>query len=237
MTPPVNLINLCKELSATLPLLASFFAVSRTVHLVRLNSDGIILFVNNALKECLRVGDAELAGESFSGFLTKADGTLLAARLSDKDAFSDREFLLNVVDSEQVPHTLRCRLLPLEDGCMILGEPPLEGNRTLQEELLQLNNQLTVLSRENIRKGRELANTVKKLEEAHEQLDKSFWHLRKIQEVLPICMECGKVKTADASWEDVVSYLKKNSRFLSHGYCPECVDKVMNRYKNQGISL
>lgn len=70
------------------------------------------------------------------------------------------------------------------------------------------------------------------LKEAYDQLDKTFWHLRKIQEVLPICVVCGKVKTADSSWEDVVNYLKKNSRFLSHGYCPECFAKALAELKN-----
>jgi response regulator RpfG family c-di-GMP phosphodiesterase len=68
------------------------------------------------------------------------------------------------------------------------------------------------------------------LKEAYDLLDKSFWHLRKIQEMLPICMECGKVKTADSSWEDVVSFLKKNTRFLSHGYCPECYAKAVAEF-------
>ncbi len=67
------------------------------------------------------------------------------------------------------------------------------------------------------------------LKAAYEQLDKSFWHLKKIQEVLPICMECGKVKTADSSWEDVVSFLRKNSLFLSHGYCPACAEKLLSQ--------
>lgn len=60
------------------------------------------------------------------------------------------------------------------------------------------------------------------LKAAFDQLNDSFWHLRKIQEVLPICMECGKVKGEAASWEPVVDYLKQHALFLSHGYCPAC---------------
>jgi adenylate cyclase len=76
-----------------------------------------------------------------------------------------------------------------------------------------------------------LQNDNQTLKEAYDQLDKSFWHLRKIQEVLPICIECGKVKTSDSSWEDVVNYLRKNSMFLSHGYCPECYAKALAEIK------
>lgn len=70
------------------------------------------------------------------------------------------------------------------------------------------------------------------LKTAYDQLNKSFWHLRKIQELLPICMACGKVKTTDSVWEDVVSFLEKNSMFLSHGYCPECADNMMRQLEN-----
>ena len=63
-----------------------------------------------------------------------------------------------------------------------------------------------------------------------EQLRLSHWHLRKLGEVLPICVECGKVKTSESSWDEVVDFLKKNSDFLSHGYCPACYTAVKQRY-------
>lgn len=76
----------------------------------------------------------------------------------------------------------------------------------------------------------ELRAAKAELEKAVEELNASYWHLRKIQEVLPICMECGKVKTGESAWEDVVTYLKNNSLFLSHGYCPSCVPGVIRKY-------
>lgn len=51
------------------------------------------------------------------------------------------------------------------------------------------------------------------------------------EEVLPLCMECGKVKSTDSSWEDVLDFLKKNRLFLSQGYCPEYAKKVTKRLK------
>jgi len=75
----------------------------------------------------------------------------------------------------------------------------------------------------------------KVIKEAHEQLQNSFWHLRKIQEVLPICMGCGKVQANNSSWEDVVQYLKNNALFLSHGYCPECAKKVNDVWLNSEV--
>lgn len=107
-------------------------------------------------------------------------------------------------------------------------------NRRLIEELAQLNEAVEdsaalVESLENVQSVLQRENQV--LKTAHEQLENSFWHLKKIQEVLPICMECGKVKTADSSWEDVVDFLKKHSLFLSHGYCPECYEKIKDKWR------
>lgn len=112
----------------------------------------------------------------------------------------------------------------------------LQENRRLIQKLAQLNESAADSSA-RVKALEENQSTLQSdnqaLKAAYEHLDKSFWHLRKIQEVLPICMNCGKVKTADSSWEDVVSFLKGNSMFLSHGYCPECADKMIRRPKKR----
>lgn len=146
--------DLGRELSAAMPLLTSYFESSAVIHLVKLSSNGLILVVNNRMAQSLKVGSQEIIGKSFAGFLTSPDAESLARCLADKEALPDEELLLNLVDSEQMPQTLLCRLLPAENGLLLLGEPSLGDNQALQEELMQLNNQLAVLSRENIRKGR-----------------------------------------------------------------------------------
>ena len=75
------------------------------------------------------------------------------------------------------------------------------------------------------RQAEELREAKRRLEAALAELRDSHWHLRKLQEVLPICMDCGKVK-AGTEWGSVVQYLKANALFLSHGYCPNCLDRV-----------
>ena len=106
----------------------------------------------------------------------------------------------------------------------------LQENRLLIQQLAEINK-FSKNSSEQIETLKKTQSTIENenqtLKTAYDQLDKSFWHLRKIQEVLPICMACGKVKTSDSSWEDVVSFLKDNSMFLSHGYCPDCEEKLM----------
>lgn len=108
----------------------------------------------------------------------------------------------------------------------------LQDNRRLLVQLAQLNasaqdSASRIETLETMRSS--LINDNQVLQASYDHLDKSFWRLRKIQEVLPICMKCGKVKTTESSWEDVLTFLKNNSMFLSHGYCPECHKKLKNQ--------
>jgi CHASE3 domain sensor protein len=64
------------------------------------------------------------------------------------------------------------------------------------------------------------------LEKTMRELEQSHWHLDKVAEFLPICMECGRVKTADTHWEPLIDYFRKNELFLTHGLCPQCAAKV-----------
>ena len=77
----------------------------------------------------------------------------------------------------------------------------------------------------------ELEATKARLEEALADLKSSYWHLKKIQEVLPVCMECGAVRTGTGSWQPVLDYLRTNNLVLSHGYCPDCLPKVEQRWQ------
>jgi response regulator RpfG family c-di-GMP phosphodiesterase len=71
------------------------------------------------------------------------------------------------------------------------------------------------------------------LQEALDTLKHTHWHLRKLQEVLPICAVCGKVKSAEAKWEDVLTYLRGNADFLSHGLCPDCARHAKEEFDNE----
>ena len=146
-----------------MPLLSSFVHSSDVVYLAVLNSTGHIQDCNLALSECLKVSCSDLVGKDFTTFLTTPDGKSFTNRLATSDVSPEEELLINVVDSEQIPHTIRFRMAVVPGGFLLLGEPPKNDNDALQEELLQLNNQLSVLSRENIRKGRILAKTLEEL--------------------------------------------------------------------------
>ncbi|HTE19881.1 MAG TPA: antibiotic biosynthesis monooxygenase family protein [Armatimonadota bacterium] len=208
------------------PLFGAFLNRSRAVCYVRASSAGIIQRCNEAVAALLTTPVAELVGASIWQYLTAADQAHLRSRLADGKRDLSETFLLNLVGTEGHPWTLECQLDPQPDGFTLIGELPAAEESSLRDELLQLNNEHAVLTRENARKTKLLEKTTADLKQAHHHLETSYWHLKKLQEVLPICMQCGKVKSSDGGWEGVVEYLKRNALFLSHGYCPECVVRV-----------
>jgi phosphoserine phosphatase RsbU/P len=63
-----------------------------------------------------------------------------------------------------------------------------------------------------------------------ERILKYTAEIRQLQEMIPICTYCHKVRDSHDYWDKVESYIQKEtgSRF-SHGACPECYDKEMER--------
>lgn len=215
-------MNLESVTADSVPLLARFLADSRSVYLLLAALDGSIQLLNTVLSDRLKINPSEAAAHSVWDLIAEQAALSLRGRLSEKRQCLPGRFLLNFVDADHCPFTLECRLDVQPGYFLLLGEIPQHSNEASQEGMLQLNNELSVLSREHARRGKELERTLEELKTSH-------WHLKKIQEVLPLCMECGMVKTT-TQWEDVVSYLKENAPFLSHGYCPVCLEKIQAQW-------
>ena len=56
--------------------------------------------------------------------------------------------------------------------------------------------------------------------------------IRQLQEMIPICVYCRKVRDEHNYWDLVESYIQKEtgSRF-SHGACPECFDRELEQLR------
>jgi phosphoserine phosphatase RsbU/P len=65
-----------------------------------------------------------------------------------------------------------------------------------------------------------------------ERILKYTAEIRQLQEMIPICVYCRKVRDEHDYWDMVESYIQKEtgSRF-SHGACPECCEKEMERLR------
>ncbi len=207
------------------PVLAAFLATARSTHLLVAGTDGTVRLGNHAMAASLGLPEADLFGRPVWGLLTDADATLLRDRVGRADRRYEEPLLLNFVDAAHSPFTLDCRCDVQPGYFVLVGEPPAGPAGNAQADWLQMNNQMAVLARENARQAKELAQAKREVEQTLSDLRDTHWHLKKLQEVLPICMECGKVKSG-TEWGSVVAYLKANALFLSHGYCPDCLARV-----------
>jgi len=202
--------------------LAEFSRISRALHHLSLDRHGAIRSANAAASRWLGRKEEELRGEPIQRFCASQDDETIRNMIEGEEPLS-AEIFISLVDRSDRPYTLQGFFSREGGEIVLLGTPEAHSLHDLQEQMLAANNQLAEMARESERRRRELERT-------KTELESTYWHLKKIQEVLPICMGCEKVKTGEAEWQSVVDYLKKNALFLSHGYCPDCRDKVFAEY-------
>jgi heme-degrading monooxygenase HmoA len=224
LAEPDRMPDFDEAVGDSLRIFAKYLDQTSDLYFIALSAEGIVAACNQALAKRLQKQMDELVGFDISELLTDESAAFLHGKAADPVGVGN--ILLNFVDAHAHPFTLECSLESRPDGFVIIGAAPIDKEHALQEELIALNNQFTVLIRENERQGKALKKAHGELEKAHEELRQSHWHLKKIQEVLPICSVCHKVKTGDGQWDSLIKYFHDNSDFLSHGYCDECVAKA-----------
>lgn len=65
------------------------------------------------------------------------------------------------------------------------------------------------------------------LKKKNEELEKSLKEIQKLQGLLPICMQCKKIRNDDGYWEELEDYFKNHTDVLfTHGLCAECEKKI-----------
>jgi hypothetical protein len=215
------------------PAVSAHIAESESTLFIVATAEGSLTYVNLGARELLGI-DGELEEDCFLwDLLTAAEADRMKEMIAHGvDALEVCS--INFVGAEHLPETFNCRVWMREGHVAILGDIGVPEALELRRKLIETNNELVVNSRELARRTRELEHARETLQSTLEELESSYWHLKKIQEVLPICMGCKKVKTSEATWEDVVDYLEQNALFLSHGYCPDCAQELLDEYHATG---
>ena len=70
------------------------------------------------------------------------------------------------------------------------------------------------------------------------ELKHAMENIKTLRGLLPICMTCKKIRDDQGYWEEVDSYIRKNTNTkFSHGFCPNCtqlelakIEKEIKRY-------
>lgn len=184
-----------------------------SIHIAIVDGEGRIARANPAFAGAI---GRDPTGLELDALLTAGSRQALRANVASERA---EPVVLQFLPPGGAPLSLRAFARRLPAGLAIVAEPPWDDHRALEAQLLALNAELAVLSRESTRQARLLEKTNRELHEAH-------WHLEKISEVLPICMSCHRVRTGKDTWEDAAAFLARHSDFLSHGYCPRCAAKL-----------
>ena len=75
----------------------------------------------------------------------------------------------------------------------------------------------------DVTERREAQDALKKAQEAE---------IKQLQEILPICSYCKKIRNDRNYWEQIESYISNHSSTLfSHGICPECAQKSLEQFE------
>jgi hypothetical protein len=210
-------------------LLERLLDASSLIEQVELDSRGNIVGANAAFSRHIGVPVSGLVGRSVADFLSAGDIDMVLEWAAGSAA-PMAPHLVNFATASDETYTLRCIVGRRGERLLVIGEAADASTDGNTQGLIQVNNEFATLTRELARKSRELERTHVELSTTLKDLETSYWHLRKIQEVMPVCMGCGQVKADGSRWETVVEYLRSNEIFLSHGYCPPCAERMTREY-------
>ena len=59
------------------------------------------------------------------------------------------------------------------------------------------------------------------------ELANQFYQIKALRGLIPICANCKQVRNDEGYWEQIESYIERNSdTTFTHGICPECTKKL-----------
>ena len=213
-------------------LLGRLLDTSRSLLALGIDAQGRVAEVNPALARAVGMAPAALVGLSLEALVHEGHRARVEAWLGGDEIPDERtDLVLRTAGGRPLP--LSVLVEPGPDVLRLVGERAVLDPVRPTEELTRVNNQLATLARERARRERAIERLERRTRTTLEDLRSSYWHLRKIQEVLPFCMGCGQVKGEDDTWQSFVDYLRENEILVSHAYCPACADRYL---EEQGLA-
>ncbi len=86
-----------------------------------------------------------------------------------------------------------------------------------------------------IRVGERVIALQHDLAERVRELQYAMAQVHQLQELLPICCYCKKIRDDSSYWQQVDAYLSARTGIqFSHGVCPECYEKVIAELEHAG---
>ncbi len=148
--------------------------------------------------------------------------------------YSDIEAVIHAVNEGRIYHFLSKPWEPEHLQELVSAATQkfslMSENRRLVQELARMTEITNRDQQEpagDVRRQERLEDENQSLRNSLDSLNKSFWHLQKLRDLLPTCLTCGKVEVAPGKWQNLLDFFKENSLFLTHTYCPACAREFM----------
>jgi hypothetical protein len=82
-----------------------------------------------------------------------------------------------------------------------------------------------------------LKKNADQIAEEKQKLQNSLEEIKTLRGIIPICMQCKKIRNDEGFWEDVAVYIQNHSYAdMSHGLCPDCIHELYPDVYNKMIS-
>ncbi len=85
-----------------------------------------------------------------------------------------------------------------------------------------------------------LHRALKEIQERNLVLNEALAEVDRLQDLLPVCAWCRKVRGDQGLWQGVESYLQAKGARLTHGICPQCQEEAqreMATLKSQVVTV
>lgn len=149
------------------------------------------------------------------------------ASLVRAEAGADGEIhrgLMTLGDREGTIVSLRGRLWREDGEIRLLAEHDIQELARLNEIVLQLNHNYADTQLALTHSNHRLQQAGAALEARTAELEATLANVKRLEGLLPICMFCKKIRTADNDWQRLEQYLAEHTdAVLSHGLCPHCL--------------
>lgn len=82
--------------------------------------------------------------------------------------------------------------------------------------------------------GRRMIEMQNSLAAKIEELSQAFDQIKTLRGIVPICACCKKIRDDKGYWNQVEIYVSNHTEAeFSHGFCPECKDKLRSDFQNK----
>ncbi len=82
--------------------------------------------------------------------------------------------------------------------------------------------------RSRIQVGERIISLESRLAGKIDELEKALKEVKQLQDLIPICMYCKKVRDDKDFWHQVDYYIQEHAGVnFSHGVCPDCMEKIV----------